>query len=63
VKGSTIVFAALGPITGPLAYYLVKRLRERRWALAAVYGAAIVETWGLLGMVAGAALLAMSGHV
>lgn len=43
------LYLAMGPISGPLAANLVVCLRNGRYAMAGVYGAAIVEYLGLLG--------------
>lgn len=47
-----LLFACLGPITGPLAAGLERSIRQRRHAMAGIYGLAIVEAWILMGAVA-----------
>ena len=44
-------YAALGPITGPLAAGVVRNLRKREWLLAALYLIALPLTWLDLGAV------------
>jgi hypothetical protein len=43
------LIVALGPVSGPLAVQLVECLRQGRYAMAGIYGAAIVEYWAFLG--------------
>ena len=43
------LYLTMGPISGPLAANLVVCVRNGRYAMAGIYGAAIVEYFGLLG--------------
>jgi hypothetical protein len=44
-----VLYAAMGPVSGPLTANLVVCLRQGRYAMAGIYGAAIVEYFTLLG--------------
>ena len=43
------LYFAMGPVSGPLTANLIVCLRKGRYAMAGIYGAAIVEYFGLLG--------------
>lgn len=52
-------YAALGPITGPLAAGLTRSLRAGHPVLAALYALAILEAWALLPLI----LVQLAKHV
>jgi hypothetical protein len=47
-----LIFALLGPVTGALALGLERSIRQRRHAMAGIYGLAIVESWIAMAVVA-----------
>ena len=59
-KLGLLPYMALGPVTGPLAWRMVRCAQQGDRVLSGLYGVAIVAIWVVMGETTGQALAALA---